>query len=235
LNAVLSFELFQPALGERAMNAAGWLRAAGFVMAIGAYQIAAHHAVSTPGEHGLGLALVLVPVMLAALAAAARSPARAWLVPLWGAACGGLWIVRAPLTQHFGWGLYLEHVSFNLALAWMFGHTLADGHEPLCTQFARMVHGALEPRIARYTRRVTCAWALFFVGIALCSTLLFTFASIVTWSTFANYLALPLVAVMFVAEYGCRRLALPGMRPSSLLDAVRAYRQSMQMKRSGAQ
>jgi uncharacterized membrane protein len=217
------------------MNAAGMLRAAGFVIAIGAYQVAAHHAVSTPGEHGLGLALVLVPVMLAVLAAAARSPARAWLVPLWAVASGVLWLARVPLTQHFGWGLYLEHVSFNLALAWMFGHTLAAGREPLCTRFARMVHGTIEPRVERYTRRITLAWTLFFVGIALCSTLLFAFAPIVTWSTFANYLALPLVAVMFVAEYGCRRLALPGMRPSSMLDAVRAYTRSTQMKRSGAQ
>jgi uncharacterized membrane protein len=217
------------------MSAARVLRAAGVVAGIVAYQCAAHHAASTPDAHGLGLALVIVPLLLIALSAAARSNARAWLLPLWALACAALWLGRAPLTAHFGWGLWIEHASFNLALAWMFGRTLAAGREPLCTQFATMVHGKLEPRVVRYTRGVTLAWTLFFVGTALVSTVLFACAPIVTWSTFANYLALPLVGLMFVAEYACRRLALPDMEPSSIMDAVRAYTQSMQMRRSGAQ
>ncbi|SPB13848.1 membrane protein [Caballeronia novacaledonica] len=217
------------------MNAARFLRAAGVVGAIAAYQLAAHHAASTPGAHALGLALVLAPILLIALNASTRSPARAWLLPLWALACAALWVERAPLTAHFGWGLWLEHACFNLALAWMFGRTLVHGREPLCTQFATLVHGKLEPRAARYTRRVTAAWTLFFIATALVSTVLFACASIVAWSTFANYLALPLVGLMFVAEYACRRFALPDMKPSSIMDAVRAYTHSMQMRRSGAQ
>ena len=218
-----------------AVRFARFLRAAGVVGAIAAYQFGAHHAASTPGAHGLGLALVLAPLLLVALNAAVRSPSRAWLLPLWALACAVLWLGRAPLTEHFGWGLWIEHASFNLALAWMFGRTLAAGREPLCTQFAAMVHGRLEARVTRYTRQVTLAWTLFFVATALVSTALFACASIVTWSTFANYLALPLVGLMFVAEYACRRVALPDMEPSSIMDAVRAYTQSMQMRRSGAQ
>ncbi|SAK92673.1 membrane protein [Caballeronia temeraria] len=217
------------------MNTARFLRTAAVVAAIVAYQFAAHHAASTPGAHGLGLALVLAPVLLVALNAAVRSNARAWLLPLWALGCVVLWLARAPLTAHFGWGLWMEHASFNLALAWMFGRTLADGREPLCTQFATLVHGRLEARVVRYTRRVTVAWTLFFIATACVSTMLFAFASIVTWSTFANYLALPLVGLMFVVEYACRRIALPGMEPSSIMDAVRAYTHSMQMRRSGAQ
>ncbi|BBU32045.1 ketosynthase (plasmid) [Burkholderia sp. THE68] len=211
------------------------LRAAGVVGVIVAYQFAAHHAASTPDAHGLGLALVLAPLLLITLNAAARASARAWLLPLWALACAALWFGRAPLTAHFGWGLWLEHASFNLALAWMFGRTLGHGREPLCTQFATMVHGKLEARVVRYTRRVTLAWTLFFVATALVSSVLFACASIVAWSTFANYLALPLVGLMFVAEYACRRIALPDMEPSSIMDAVRAYTHSMQMRRSGAQ
>ncbi|KXV01676.1 hypothetical protein CR51_21065 [Caballeronia megalochromosomata] len=217
------------------MNTVRFLRASGVVGAIVAYQLAAHHAASTPGAHGLGLALVLLPILLVALNAAVRSSARAWMLPLWALACIALWLGRASLTAHFGWGLWLEHASFNLALAWMFGRTLVHGREPLCTQFATMVHGKLEPRVMRYTRRVTLAWTLFFVATALVSTVLFAAASIVAWSTFANYLALPFVGLMFVAEYACRRIALPDMEPSSIMDAVRAYTQSMQMRRSGAQ
>src|SRR5262249_49459997 len=111
------------------------------VVAIVAWQVGAHYAVATPGAHGFGLAMALVPPMLIALAAAARSPRRAWWVPLWALVALGLWLARTPLALHFEWGLYLEHVSFNLAMALLFGRTLAAGRLPLCTQFAAMIHG----------------------------------------------------------------------------------------------
>ena len=38
------------------------------------------------------------------------------------------------------------------------------------------------------------------------------------------------VAVMFVAEYACRRRVLPGMRRSSPFDAIRAYWRSTQIR-----
>ena len=210
-------------------------RSAAVATALVAYQFAARYAVSTPGAQEFGLALVILPLLLVALSSAARSPRRAWLLPLWALACAALWIIREPLTRHFGWGLYLEHIGFNLALALVFGRTLGVGKEPLCTQLATMVHGPLPAPVARYTRRVTLAWALFFVMIAGVSTILFATVSIVAWSVFANYLALPLVAVMFVAEHAYRRIALPGMRRSSILDAIRAYRRSMDVRAGRAQ
>ena len=205
---------------------AGFARAALAVVAVVAYQLLAHHAVATPGEHGLGLAMALVPPLAIALAAAARSAHPGWLLPLWALAAAALWAVRTPLALHFEWGLYLEHVSFNLGMALLFGRTLARGRVPLCSQFASMIHGSLTPAVARYTRQITVAWTVFFVAIATVSTLMFAAAPIVAWATFANYLALPLVGAMFVAEHACRRLALPRERRSGMLDAIRAYRQS---------
>lgn len=196
------------------------------IVAVVAWQVLAHHAVATPGEHGLGLAMALLPPLAIALAAAARSPRRRWLLPLWALVAAALWTARTPLAHHFEWGLYIEHVSFNLGMAWVFGRTLASGRVPLCTQFATMTRGSLSPAIARYTRQVTVAWAAFFVAIAAVSTLMFAAAPIVAWATFANYLALPLVGAMFVAEHACRRFALPRERHSGMLDAIRAYRQS---------
>jgi uncharacterized membrane protein len=190
------------------------------------YEMGAHYAVSTPGMHGVGLALALAPLTAATFGAAARSDRRAWLLPLWFLGCAALWLARAPLAQHFEWGLYLEHVSFNLAMAVLFGHTLLSGREPMCSRFASVVHGSLTPAVARYTRRITAAWMLFFIAMAGVSTLLFALTSIVSWSTFANYLMLPLVAAMFIAEYGYRRLVLPGEARSGIFDGVRAYRQS---------
>jgi uncharacterized membrane protein len=45
-----------------------------------------------------------------------------------------------------------------------------------------------------------------------------------TWSVFANFLTLPLVALMFIGEYWIRRRVLPEMRHMHILDAVRAFR-----------
>jgi uncharacterized membrane protein len=195
-----------------------------------AYEVGSHHAVSTPGMHGIGLALAVAPVMMLSLGIAARSARRMWLVPI-GALCvlaaSALWMARGALARHFEWGLFLEHVAFNLAMAAVFGRTLFHGREPLCSRFAAMVQGPLTPPVATYTRRITAAWAVFFVMVAVMSTVLFASASLESWSTFANYLTLPLVAAMFVAEYGCRRLVLPHMAHSGILEGVRAYRQSM--------
>ncbi|WP_206996682.1 hypothetical protein [Trinickia mobilis] len=205
---------------------ARFARAALGIAFVAGYEIGAHYAVSTPGLQIVGLALALAPLMALTLGAALQPRRRAWMLPLWLAACAALWVLRAPLARHFEWGLYLEHVSFNLALAAVFGRTLRAAHEPLCSRFATMVHGPLTPVVAVYTRRITLAWTLFFITMAGVSTLLFALTSIVVWSTFANYLMLPLVVLMFAAEYGCRRAALPGER-SGILDGVRAYRRSM--------
>lgn len=205
-------------------------RAGASVAALAAYETGAHHAAATPGEHGLGLALVLAPLVVLALSAAARSKWRRWLLPLWALGCAMLWFARAPLARHFEWGLYLEHAGFNLAMAAFFGRTLLPGQVPLCTRFAAMIDGALTPRIERYTRQITVAWTLFFVAIAAVSTALFATASIVEWSTFANYLAVPLVGVMFAAEHAWRRIALPDVDRPGMLAAIRAYRQSVSLR-----
>ncbi|MFP6562304.1 hypothetical protein WJ542_28985 [Paraburkholderia sp. B3] len=209
------------------MNAlAGFVRGALAIAAVAAYQLLAHHAVATPGEHGLGLAMALLPPLAIALVAAARSSHRAAWLPLWALAVAAVWTARTPLALHFEWGLYIEHVSFNLGMALLFGRTLVERRVPLCTQFAALIRGSLPPAIARYTRQITVAWTLFFVATAAVSTLMFAIAPIVAWATFANYVALPLVGAMFVAEHACRRFALPRESHSGMLDAIRAYRRS---------
>ncbi len=206
--------------GSMARKAAG----AAFVLA---YEIGAHHAVATPGWVGLGLALVLTPAAIVAFGLALRSPYRAVLLPVLAAVAALLWVLHGPLARHYEWGLFLEHALFNGALGYLFGRTLAPGREPLCSQFAAMVRGRpLAPEIAAYTRRITAAWTIFFAVVVAVSTLLFATASLQTWSTFANYLTLPLVALMFVVEHACRRFALPGIESSGMLDSIRAYRRS---------
>jgi uncharacterized membrane protein len=192
-----------------------------------AYEAGAHHAVGTPGLEGFGLALVLAPAAVLALGTALRSRRRALLLPLVAVAAAAVWMSWGALVRHYEWGLLLEHVLFNGALGYVFGRTLAPGHEPLCSEFAAMVHGRpLAPEVAAYTRRITAAWTLFFASVVAVSALLFATASLETWSTFANYLTLPLAALMFIGEHACRRLALPHVRRSGMLESFRAYRRS---------
>ena len=209
-----------PSLTQLARGAA----ATGGLLACG---LGTHYAASTPGAQGFGLMVVVAPLLAIALAAAARTPQRVWLLPLWALGCGMLWLLRAPLGRHFEWGAYFEHLSVNFAMAYVFGRTLAAGRRPLCSQFAAMVHGTLSPAVAQYTRQITVAWTVFFLTIAGVSTLLFAVSSVVVWSTFANYMTLPLVALMFVGEHAFRRVALPNVQRASLFAAARAYRQTM--------
>ncbi|WP_144153425.1 hypothetical protein [Paraburkholderia sp. BCC1885] len=202
---------------------------------IAACELGTHYAASTPGAEGFGLAVVLAPLLLITLAAAARTPRRVWLLPLWACGCVALWMARAPLIRHFQWGAYFEHLSIMLIMAFMFGRTLAAGRQPLCSQFATVIHGKLTPAVAHYTRRITVAWTAFFLAVASLSTLLFVASPLVVWSTFANYMTLPLVAAMFVGEHAWRRVALPNVQRASMFAAARAYQHTMHGRAGRAQ
>ena len=192
------------------------------VGAVAAYQAGAHYAAATPGAHGFGLAMALVPPLLA-LGAALRSPHRAWLVPAW-LLCRHRAVGRACHSPGISNGACIWNTRVSTSRWRCCSAARSPPVPPLCTRFATMIHGAVTPAVARYTRQITLAWTLFFVAIAAVSTLLFATAPIVTWSTFANYLSLPLVAVMFAAEHACRRFALPHEPRPRMVDAVRAYR-----------
>lgn len=89
-----------------------------------------------------------------------------------------------------------------------FALTLRPGREALITGIARRLHGTIGDEVARYTRRVTVAWCCFFAIQLTTSIALFLFAPLVVWSFFVNVVDIPLVVLMFVAEYLCRRQCL---------------------------
>lgn len=186
-----------------------------------------HRLAQQPDGQVTGLLLGAAPFVLLGLSFSWRSTWRLPLLSLMVLACAGLWLLRAPLSQHFGWTYYLQHLGANTALGLMFGRSLRRGRTPMCTQFAAIVRGPLSPTLQRYTRAVTLAWTLFFAVMAAVSTVLFALAPIATWSTFANLCSPVLVALMFVAESGCRRLALPGLAHAGVREAIRGYRAAM--------
>ena len=122
------------------------------------------------------------------------------------------------------WIYLMQNVSMQSLLAWVFGHTLRAGHEPLISQFARRVQGAdYSPAIAAYTRRATWAWALFSAAMALISLLLFATAPLAIWSFFVNFVALILLGLMFALEYAARRYFLRGEPQVPFFKSISLY------------
>jgi uncharacterized membrane protein len=65
--------------------------------------------------------------------------------------------------------------------------------------------------------------ALFVVAMMLVSIVLYALAPIGVWSVFANLLMMPLVAVMFIAEYVIRIRMFPDLPHKPMLESLRTY------------
>jgi len=199
-----------------------WLGIAALVIG---YPLLAHYTNESAHHGNLGALVAIAPVVLIALGFAWRSSRRSVMLVLLALSCLALWAEWPALERHFGLIYWLQNVGLQLMLFMTFGRTLIAGRQPLCTRFAEMVHAApLTPQHEIYARQVTVAWTLFFAAMALASTLLFFLTPLTTWSVFSNFLTLPLVALMFVAEYGVRTWVLPDLQHADILDTVRAYR-----------
>jgi uncharacterized membrane protein len=188
------------------------------------YPLLAHYTNESAHGGNLGALVAIAPIVLIALALAWRSPRRFLMLGALVLLGIALWAGWSALENHFGLVYWLQNMGMLLVLFITFGRTLIAGRQPLCTRFAHAVHAVVTPQHEIYTRQVTIAWTLFFAAMALVSTLLFFLAPLAAWSVFANLLTLPLVALMFVGEYGVRRWVLPEMRHMHILDAVRAFR-----------
>lgn len=182
-----------------------------------AYQILAHRALSHEGAAATWVPMV---PLLIALVLSWRSRLR-WLVS--GIAVGvGAWLWTRP--GNAAAALLIVHLCVYLGLLWLFASTLLPGREPLVSRVARAVRGTLTPELELYTRRVTWAWSAFFAAMAMGSCLLYVLAPLPVWSFFVNFLNVPLVALMFIAEYVWRITRFPHLQHYPILAAVRAFR-----------
>jgi len=187
------------------------------------YELLMHWAVVLQGGPALGPLLASLPLVFLALILLRRHPLAAVLslgvlIAMWLVVAG----IR-PLEPALAAFYPLSSVAVYGSLFWMFARTLRPGREALATRLALQVHGTLPPDILRYTRRVTLAWSLFFAGMATISVLLFSFAPLRIWSLFANLLSLPLLVLMFVAEYVYRIRRFPDFEHVSLLATPRLF------------
>jgi uncharacterized membrane protein len=141
-----------------------------------------------------------------------RSPQRPVMLGALFLALVAAWTGRSVLAQHADVVYWVQYVAIELVLFITFGSTLLAGKQPLVSRFAEVVHSRLTPQQEAYTRKVTIAWTVFFAAMAIAAALLFFLAPRSAWSFFAHFLTLPLVVLMFIAEYWVRRRALPDMQ-----------------------
>jgi len=187
--------------------------------------LAAHMAIIT----GRGL-------LLAAVLAVAQAGVAVMVLPgVLGRERRG-WVAVLVLIAALAWGggrllghgiaaaAGLSHLAVFGGLLTVFALTLLPGQTPLATRFARRLDPGFHGGMEGYTRVVTLAWCLFFAGQILASALLLLLAPMRVWSWFINVLDLPLVAFMFGAEYGVRRLRFREHRHVPLPTLVRAVR-----------
>lgn len=116
----------------------------------------------------------------------------------------------------------LPSVALNLVAAAVFAVTLTRGRTPLIHAIAANAIGrdAIDARFARYLRRLTAAWAIFFLLLAIASALLALAAPFEWWSLFANVLSWPLIGLMFTAEYAYRRVVHPDLPAHTPLQTI---------------
>jgi uncharacterized membrane protein len=199
------------------------LQLAAFVLAAVAYAALSHYNNSAAKTHDLGVALALGPVLGVGLLLIWRW-GRPWAAVLAAAAAALLARLYWPvMEQNFSLVYLLQEAGFYSFMAASFGQSLRPQRVALCTQLADKLHGPLTPQEVTYTRRVTAAWAWFFVAITAATGLFFCCAPLRVWSLFANFCVPPLIGLMFVVEYAVRRRVLPQAQPRGILAAVRVY------------
>ena len=194
--------------------------------------VLAHVAIVRGRSPLMGALLALLPIAVlvgvtlrrSGTRAGTRAKTRAWAAgALLALAAVLLWLEWGALERNFPRVFFLEHLGANLALAIAFGCTLRTGADPMCTRFARALHGTLPPEVERYTRHVTLAWSAYFAAIAALSAALYLGGYLAAWSLLANILNPVLVALMFAVEYAVRLRVLPHWERTGILGAWQAF------------
>ena len=151
--------------------------------------------------------------------------ASAWLTIIAIAAA----LLSSWFRQHAVLILFVPPIVANLALGWLFGHTLRAGSVPLVERLVRLLHpenDIQDDAVWPYARRVTLLWALLFHANALACLLLALLAvpgGVLTsvgltpalqlpihwWSWYANLGCYAVAALLFLSEYSYRRYRFP--------------------------
>jgi len=117
----------------------------------------------------------------------------------------------------------LQHAGIHLALAFTFGITLRAGATPLIVALGEKVHRDFTAEMRAYTRRLTLAWVVYFIGMVVVSLAVYVLAPWPWWSVFGNLITPAAVAAFFFTEHVYRLWRHPHFEPLSWRAAWDAY------------
>ncbi len=165
---------------------------------------------------------------------------RGWAWALLALVAAGLWqLAPTPYPQLL---LLAPPVLFTGLVGWWFGRSLRAPREPVISRIVagleQTTPGQLPADLYRYTRRLTGAWAVLLVCLALANTVLALIAvpdgllarlghapvlsvSQTTWSWFANLLDYGIVGGFFIGEYTLRGRWFPVRPYRNFFDFLR--------------
>ena len=193
-------------------------------LALTAYALGSHWLMVNAAKEPWAVAALFGPLLLAMAAGGWRQRSGLTL-----SFCGSVAVLLVAIVWRGGVDdmnrMYvLQHAGIHAALAWTFGSTLRAGGTPLITGLAQRVHRHFTPAMQVYTRRLTRAWTLYFVGMIAVSLALYAVAPWTWWSLFCN-VATPLAAgAFFVGEHLLRYHWHPEFERLSLRGAAQAWR-----------
>lgn len=119
----------------------------------------------------------------------------------------GIWSLYAGNV----YALFVPSVIINLVLGASFATSLRASGVPIVEWFVRLEFGGNPPppRLARFARRATFAWVVYFSGIALLSLALAMMAPLEVWSLVVNVLNYVFAITLLFVQYLYRSLRLP--------------------------
>ena len=225
-------------MSPRCRNSSCQTAAALAVAALGAsYPVMAHMAALTRRQDLVACSIGLL-VVLVLLPGLRRGRWLAWA----GLVLAAPVLYAAVRSGHGMALLFLPPVLINGFVAWLFGHTLAQGRTPLIERVVHAMHGpgatTVTADMLLYARHVTLFWAVLMSALTVVNLLLAAFASpggllriagfdpavavpLEAWSLFANVLNYVIVAAAFAVEYAVRMRRFPRQPYTGFIDFTR--------------
>ncbi|HSW27455.1 MAG TPA: hypothetical protein VLJ62_32155 [Burkholderiaceae bacterium] len=195
-------------------------------LALAGYALLSHVLMVLAGDKPWAVAALLGPLVLAVAGVAWQHRHLPTLLVCIAALGWLAWIGASGQAQSINRLYLLQHAGIHLALGCAFAYTLRPRATPLITALAARTHGTVTAVKALYTRRVTALWAGYFGVMVVLSLALYAWAPWWVWSLFAN-LATPVAAIgLFVGEHWLRYRLHPEFERATMLQALRAYRET---------
>ena len=177
---------------------------AGVLAALALYPLLVYFGLRRFGAFSMAAVLVVICALRFAALRASGAPARGG-AQVWLLCGGGMVLALISIWRRSADAILYYPVLMNAGLLLVFAHSLA--YPPtIAERIARLQTPDLPPAGVRYTRRVTIAWMVFFVGNGAAALYTALFASFEMWALYNGAVAYALIAAMFGAELVTRAL-----------------------------